>query len=230
MKKLISVLLMLSLFCFPAFAGVTNVDTLNMDDTGSASAPALGFGSDTNTGIYRIGADNIGITAGGTKALDISATGTSITGTLSSTGDTSFTSATASKPVVTIKNTNADANSCSLILQKSSASPTPNDTVGNVIFRAWDSEAPTTENATDYAKVVIKAPDETDGTEDGSIDIQVMEAGTLRTVFAVTGGEWTQKASTSNASLTTGNINVKCTIRADDGTTQVIYLKGNTGT
>lgn len=39
---------------------------------GDASAPGIRFASDTNTGIYRIGSDNIGVALGGSKLLDIS--------------------------------------------------------------------------------------------------------------------------------------------------------------
>jgi hypothetical protein len=53
---------------------------------GAESTPALTFGSDTNTGVYRIGADNIGVSTGGTKRLDLSTTGLAITGTLSASG------------------------------------------------------------------------------------------------------------------------------------------------
>src|SRR5262245_21795508 len=38
----------------------------------SVSAPAYSFSCDLNTGIYRIGADNVGVACGGTKILDIS--------------------------------------------------------------------------------------------------------------------------------------------------------------
>lgn len=53
---------------------------------GTNSAPSATFASDTNTGIYRIGADNIGVTAGGTKIVDVASTGASITGTLTTSG------------------------------------------------------------------------------------------------------------------------------------------------
>ena len=48
---------------------------------GSASAPSIYFTSDTglNTGFYRVGEDNIGITTGGTKRIDISNTGLTFT-------------------------------------------------------------------------------------------------------------------------------------------------------
>lgn len=51
--------------------------------TGSAGSPSYSFSNDLNTGMYRIGTDNVGISAGGTKILDVSATGLTITGTLS---------------------------------------------------------------------------------------------------------------------------------------------------
>lgn len=45
---------------------------------GSVSVPSLTFDGDTNTGVYHIGADNIGITTGGSKILDINTTGLGI--------------------------------------------------------------------------------------------------------------------------------------------------------
>ncbi len=53
---------------------------------GSVGLPMYSFGSDTNTGMYRIGADELGLSVGGTKIIDIAATGAAVTGTLSSTG------------------------------------------------------------------------------------------------------------------------------------------------
>lgn len=38
---------------------------------GSAASPALQFGSDSNTGLYRVGADNLGLGVGGALKLDI---------------------------------------------------------------------------------------------------------------------------------------------------------------
>lgn len=48
--------------------------------SGSATAPALSYSADTNTGMYRIGADDLGFTTGGTLRFDISTT--AFTGTL----------------------------------------------------------------------------------------------------------------------------------------------------
>lgn len=53
--------------------------------SGSASAPGYTFSADTNSGMYRIGADNIGIAVGGTKIVDVSSTGVVTTGDVDGT-------------------------------------------------------------------------------------------------------------------------------------------------
>lgn len=53
---------------------------------GSASLPAHTFGSDPNTGAYRIGADNYGIAVGGSKVVDVASTGVTVTGDTNVTG------------------------------------------------------------------------------------------------------------------------------------------------
>jgi hypothetical protein len=55
--------------------------TWKADADGDVGAPFWTWNSDLNTGIYRIGADNIGVAAGGVKALDISAAGVDVLGT-----------------------------------------------------------------------------------------------------------------------------------------------------
>jgi hypothetical protein len=53
---------------------------------GTFALPSLTFDSDTDTGIYRIGANNLGVTAGGgAKVLDVATTGLGVTGALSIT-------------------------------------------------------------------------------------------------------------------------------------------------
>lgn len=49
---------------------------------GTVGAPSIGFASDTDNGLYRIGANNYGAAAAGAKVLDISATGLGVTGRL----------------------------------------------------------------------------------------------------------------------------------------------------
>ena len=58
---------------------VTNAD-------GTVLLPAYTFASDLNSGIYRIGADNIGVAVNGAKVLDVSTSGLDVIGTVSSNG------------------------------------------------------------------------------------------------------------------------------------------------
>lgn len=52
---------------------------------GSVSAPSYSFANDTDSGTYRIGANNIGYAANGAKVLDIATTGLGVTGSLITT-------------------------------------------------------------------------------------------------------------------------------------------------
>jgi hypothetical protein len=59
---------------------------------GNATLPGYTFGNDTNVGLYLIGADNLGLSIGGTKRWDFAAAGTSLTGTFDVSGATSLAS------------------------------------------------------------------------------------------------------------------------------------------
>lgn len=65
------------------------VSSATVFSDGSASSPSITFSSDTNTGIYRIGSDSLGVTAGGTLAATISSAAI----TLASAGSASVSSA-----------------------------------------------------------------------------------------------------------------------------------------
>lgn len=51
--------------------------------SGSVSAPSVTFGSDPDSGFYRIGSNNMGGAVGGTKILDVSTSGLVVVGDLS---------------------------------------------------------------------------------------------------------------------------------------------------
>lgn len=53
---------------------------------GSVSAPSYSFSADTNTGIYRIGADNVGVACNGAKVLGVGTTGVSVVGAAAASG------------------------------------------------------------------------------------------------------------------------------------------------
>jgi len=67
---------------------VSIADLLENAGTGSASAPSFSFDDDNNTGIYRPGADQVALTAGGTQALLAESTGITIPGNLTVSGTT----------------------------------------------------------------------------------------------------------------------------------------------
>ena len=73
---------------------------------GTVSAPYYSYASDTNTGFYRIGSDNVGLSLGGAKKVDFGAATTAFTGQVTGTGftgtlDGSLGSGTPAAAVVT---------------------------------------------------------------------------------------------------------------------------------
>jgi hypothetical protein len=62
--------------------GVTGVSSFA---AGAVGAPSIYLSTDTTTGLYRIGANNLGVAVSGSKVLDIASTGLAITGTGSTT-------------------------------------------------------------------------------------------------------------------------------------------------
>lgn len=62
---------------------------------GAVSLPAYSFAADPDTGIYRIGANNIGVAVNGAKVLDVSTTGLGLTGALAAVAGTLGDGATA---------------------------------------------------------------------------------------------------------------------------------------
>lgn len=66
--------------------GLTTLE-MRVDD-GSAAAPAVRFSSDLDTGLYRIGANNIGVATNGTEVARFTTSGAQVTGTISGTAVT----------------------------------------------------------------------------------------------------------------------------------------------
>lgn len=52
---------------------------------GTVSAPSVTFGSDLDSGIYRIGANNLGVAVNGAKVVDVATTGVTVTGDVNAT-------------------------------------------------------------------------------------------------------------------------------------------------
>ncbi len=76
-------------YSFAATLLKINVQT-QINNNGSAGSAALFFASDSSTGLYRIGADNLGLTVAGAKLLDMAAAAFGITGSLNVSGTTTL--------------------------------------------------------------------------------------------------------------------------------------------
>ena len=95
--------------------------------------------------------------------------------TLTVNDSVTLQSSGSSKPILTLKNTNADTTPPTITFQKDSASPADGDEIANFNFYGDDSGG----NVAAYAGLKVLADDVTDGTEDGSIHLKTMVAGTF---------------------------------------------------
>lgn len=67
---------------------------------GTVSLPGIYFGTDTATGLYRIGLNNTGYSINGTKLLDLSATTFAVTGIVNSSGQITASTAQTNKAYI----------------------------------------------------------------------------------------------------------------------------------
>lgn len=65
---------------------------------GTASAPGYSFASDLNTGMFRVSADVLGLAVGGTSILQVSSTGVSVTGSITSSAQSLYPDGTVLLP------------------------------------------------------------------------------------------------------------------------------------
>src|SRR6185295_3595742 len=73
---------------------------------GTVSAPAVAFTAEPGTGLYRIGNGDLGVAILGTKRLELTATGLTVTGALAISG---LLTGAATTPVALVPNTNVTA-------------------------------------------------------------------------------------------------------------------------
>jgi|GEM_PF-3295024 len=85
------------------FVNSSTSNAIAMDD-GTAAAPGLYFGADTNTGLYRPAADTVGIATGGVERLRVTASGFVGLGTTSPSNPLTITSSSATASQVMISN------------------------------------------------------------------------------------------------------------------------------
>ena len=180
---------------------------------GTVLLPSIAFASDPDTGIYRIGANNLGVSAAGAKVLDVSATGLGVVGTtlsgdgtvsLPSFGFTSDTNSgfyrigadnigltlggvvswnyTASTATFTYTEAGAAVGPV-LDLYRNSASPAASDILGNITFSGVDAGAAKQE----YASIEATITDTTAGSEDSNLNFYTVVAGARTKVLSLQG-------------------------------------------
>jgi hypothetical protein len=120
-------------------------------------------------------------------------------------GDVTHTSGTASKPVFTLVNTNADANSTELKFNKNSASPADDDSLGKINFYGDDSAGTSTE----FVKIEANSTDVTDADEAGELTFTLFTGGLNGTAAATEilrlGGEDTANSVRGGIFTKSGN-------------------------
>ena len=96
--------------------------------------------------------------------------------TLASDGEMTLTSSTSSRPGITMENTNADSGCPFVRFHKNSASPADSDQLEDIHFDYDDDGG----NVARVAQINAFAIDVSDTTEDGSLQFNIMKAGTIR--------------------------------------------------
>jgi hypothetical protein len=174
---------------------------------GTVTSPGLTFVSDANSGLYRIAADNIGMSVGGVKIVDYA------------NGAFSFVDTAVTATVGPI-----------FSIFRDSASPADADFIGDLRFDGEDSAG----NKTTYSSISSQIDDVTDGTEDGTLLVNTMTAGTLTTqldvssaAVVVTPPTTLTGAVTATGGITSGGDILSDTDSTDSlGSTTVRWLKG----
>lgn len=169
---------------------------------GTVSLPGYTFGTDPNTGLYRVSADSIAIVTGGVAALTVdSSQNVTLAANLTVTGTTNIGAIAGTG--LTLTDTGAGATEGPVAnLFRNSASPAASDVLGAILFTGKDDGGGTDT----YAEISTSIVAASAGTEAGSIDFATKVSGTLATrgyirnglvMGAATGGD--QGAGTVNA-------------------------------
>ena len=175
---------------------------------GSAASPALTFVGDTNTGIYRVGADEVGIAGGGVLSASFSATQMSVVQPIRGTAGLitvpgfAFTTDTDSGmnqlstgTVDLVTDGVAALRSTQSITTRFATSAAPTLRVqrtdggngvdiGHLDFSAPDAAA----NIEIFGQIKTTSVDNTNTSEDGKMELSVMAAGALTSMLTIEAG------------------------------------------
>ena len=150
---------------------------------GSASAPALGWLSDSGvTGLYRVAQNEIGLSVNSSFVAAITAAGFQLGAGTPAAQLHIFGSDTTDQVIIENNDTGGDT-APDVVLYRNSASPAANDNIGNIEFRGKDSGG----NTAEYASVRAEIKAATDTAEDGVLDLMTSSAGTVASRVRING-------------------------------------------
>ena len=150
---------------------------------GSASAPALGWLSDSGvTGLYRVAQNEIGLSVNSSFVAAITAAGFQLGAGTPAAQLHVFGSDTTDQVIIENNDTGGDT-APDVVLYRNSASPAANDNIGNIEFRGKDSGG----NTAEYASVRAEIKAATDTAEDGVLDLMTSSAGTVASRVRIDG-------------------------------------------
>ena len=156
--------------------------------------------------------DQIDFKAGGTDIFQLTATTATFNdGVEITTADNSDT--------LTLTSTDQHGNSGpNLRLYRNSVSPAVGDNLGQIDFEGRN------DNSQDvvYASMMARARDETDGTEDGGFQIDIMQGGTLRSLM-----KYYSDGAAQELSFNDDSIDVDFRVESDGSTHQLFVDAGN---
>ncbi len=132
--------------------------------------------------------------------------------TLTVNDSVTFQSSGSSKPVLTLKNTNADTTPPSITFQKDSASPADNDEVANINFYGDDDGG----SVAAYANLKVVSTDVSNGSEDGKMTIKTMVAGTLTDTLILESGATTVSGAFTSRGIDDNADATAMTISSDE--------------
>jgi len=177
--------------------GTASANTaLTIDGTNATNkGPRLAFGRNstnvgligTESGLAGNNSDDLFIfaeTGHGVKIATNGAVAPKLT--IDSAGDITSTNATASKPVLTLENTTADATSSQLVFNKNrSGVGVNNDILGTVRFKGNNNAG--TPEVIEYATIYAQSTNVADGAEDGQMIFRTMKDGSLASRMTIDG-------------------------------------------
>ena len=141
---------------------------------GAVDAPSIGFLSDVNlSGFFRSGANEIAVSANDAFVAKFTTAGFQVGAGTAAAQLHLFSTDTTDQ--VIIENTDAGLDTApDVVLYRNSASPAADDFLGNLEFRGKNAAAETIA----YGQVFTKIADATDGSEDGTLQLITIAAGT----------------------------------------------------